>query len=322
MAENNKKKKKIITIVLVVLIAVLAALIIVQRTVGFGKKSSGFSGFSSGAGAQAQAVNVRVEKASPAVFTKKVNFNGELSRNESSKNIGSDVAGTVVNVLVKRGDYVKAGDVVAQVDPSSPGSQYKVRDVVANVSGTVLSVDAYVGQKVSSGATLASVGNPSTLILKMNIPEKYLSVIHEGSKAYFTTAAWPGKEYSAVATYVGTSVSSSSRTVEYEFAIQDSDSKLLEGMYVKSDVVVYENGNAITVPTTALTTYLDNDVLYIAQENGGKYTAKRVYVTKGVADDSRTEIISGLSSGDLVIVAGSVIEGSLINIVNPEEVGK
>ena len=321
MAENNKKKK-IVTIVLVVLIAVLAVLIIVQRTVGFGKKSSGFSGFSSGAGAQAQAVNVRVEKAVPAVFTKKVNFNGELSRNESSKNIGSDVAGTVVNVFVKRGDYVKAGDVVAQVDPSSPGSQYKVRDVVANVSGTVLSVDAYVGQKVNSGATLASVGNPSTLILKMNIPEKYLSAVHEGSRAYFTTAAWPEKEYSAVATYVGTSVSSSSRTVEYEFAIQDSDSKLLEGMYVKADVVVYENGSAITVPTTALTTYLDNDVLYIAQENGGKYTAKRVYVTKGVADDSRTEIISGLSSGDLVIVAGSVIEGSLINIVNPEEVGK
>ena len=320
MAEKNKKRK-IVTIVLAAVIVALAALIVVQRTVGFGGKSSGsFPGFAGRASSQAQAVNVQIEKAENAVFTKKVNFNGELSRNESSKNISSDVSGNVVQVLVKRGDYVEVGTVVAQVDPSSPGSQYKVRDVVANVSGTVLSVDAYVGQKVNSGSTLVSVGNPSTLVLKMNIPEKYLSSVKVGSKAYFTTAAWPEKEYSAVCTYVGTSVSTSSRTVEYEFAILDSDSRLLEGMYVKADVVVYENDSAITVPTTALTTYLDNDVLYIAQKSADKYTAKRVYVVKGVADSTRTEIISGLNSDDLVIVAGSVIEGSLINIVNPEEV--
>ncbi len=320
MAEKNNKKK-IVTIVLIALIAVLAVLITVQRTAGFSNKT-GSGAFGARAASQAQAVNVQIEKASQTVFTKMVNFNGELSRNESSKNISPDVSGTVVQVFVKRGDYVNIGDVVAQVDPSSPGSQYKVRDVVANVSGTVLSVDAYVGQKVNSGSTLVSVGNPSTLVLKISIPEKYLSSVNVGSKAYFTTAAWPEKEYSAVATYVGTSVSSSSRTVEYEFAIQDSDSKLLEGMYVKADVVVYENAGAITVPTTALTTYLENDVLYIAQKAGDNYTAKRVYVTKGVSDASRTEILSGLNAGDLVIVAGSVIDGSLVNIVNPDEVSK
>lgn len=322
MAEKNKKKK-IVTIVLIAVIAALVALIVVQRTVGFSSnKSAGYAAFGTRGASQAQAVNVQVEKAQSSVFAKRVNFNGELSRNESSKNISSDVGGTVVQVLVKRGDYVDLGTVVAQVDPSSPGSQYKVRDVVANVSGTVLSVDAYVGQKVNSGNTLVSVGNPSTLILKMSIPEKYLSSVNVGSKAYFTTAAWPGKEYSAVATYVGTSVSTSSRTVEYEFAIQDSDSRLLEGMYVKADVVVYENDSAITVPTTALTTYLENDVLYVAVKNGDAYKAKRIYVTKGVSDATRTEILSGLQAGDLVIVAGSVIEGSLINIVNPEEVSR
>ncbi len=315
-------RKKIITIALVALIAVLAVLIIIQRTVGFSKKDAGFGAFGSRSSSQAQAVNVQIEKASRAEFTKKVNFNGELSRNESSKNISSDVSGTVVKVLVRRGDYVSRGDVVAQVDPSSPGSQYKVRDIVANVPGTVLSVDAYVGQKVNSGSTLVSVGNPSTLVLKMSIPEKYLSSVNVGSKAFFTTAAWPEKEYSAVATYVGTSVSTSSRTIEYEFAIEDSDSRLLEGMYVKADVVVYENDSAITVPTTALTTYLENDVLYVARKDGDRYTAKRVYVTKGVADESRTEILSGLSAGDLVIVAGSVIDGSLVNIVNPDEVSR
>ena len=317
----SKKKNIIVTVILITVAAVLAALIIVQHTIGldalFGKKNAGESGMPSGmagmrASQSATASNVEVLEIVRSDYVHTTAINGELEIKDSSRTVTAEASGTVTEILVSRGDTVKAGDVIARIDPSTPGNPYKVRDVRSAVSGTVLSVDAYVGQSASQNTSLITVGNPSSLILKLNVPEKYLASLVIGAQATFTTAAWPDYTYEAEVSWIGNSVSKTTRTVEAELTIKNPDSRLMAGMFVRARLVTEKHEGVIIVPNDALTTYLGNDMVYVVRDR----KAYRIPVTKGSSDNTQTIIEEGLSEGDLVVVKGSASDSAPVNIVN------
>lgn len=319
---NTKKKSNtIITVVLIVVIVVIAALIIVQHTIGldalFGKSSSQAGGMPFAAagmrGSQSvSATNVEVLEITRSDYIHTTAINGELEIKDSSRTVSAEASGTITEILVSRGDAVNAGDVIARIDPSTPGNQYKVRDVKSAVSGTVLSVDAYVGQTASQNTTLITVGNPSSLILKLNVPEKYLANLVIGADATFTTAAWPDHTYNAQVSWIGNSVNKSTRTVEAELTITNPDSRLMAGMFVRARLVTEKHENVFVVPNDALTTYLGNDMVYVVRDN----RSYRTPVVKGASDNNQTIIKEGLSEGDLVVIKGSASDSAPVNIVN------
>lgn len=315
------KGEKLVTFILTLIVLAMVGLVVAQNTIGLdalleklGKTQDAGQVVSSQPKSSApSATNVEVIKAAKTTFIKTINVNGELAIKDSGKNVPADTTGKITEVLIERGDYVQAGQIIAKADPSTPGAQYKVKNIVSTISGTVLSVDAYVGQNVSSNTTVASVGNPKDLILKLNVPEKYLSTFSVGSQAFFTTAAWPEKEYVAVVSYIGNSVSTSTRTVEVELTITEKDERLLEGMFVKTKLVVEKQEDVFTVPTQSISTYLSDAVLYIVNTEN---KAVRTVVTTGHYNDSETIIVSGISEGDTIITVGSVTDGTPVNVVN------
>ncbi len=311
------KGEKLVTFILTIIVLAMVGLVVVQNTIGldalFSQRKTGPVQEKPVTKATAPTANVEVITATRSTFLKTINVNGELAIKDSGKNIPADVNGKITEVLIERGDYVEAGQIIAKADPSTPGAQYKIKNIESNVSGTVLSVEAYAGQNVSSSTTVATVGNPTDLILKLNVPEKYLSTFTIGSEAYFTTAAWPELEYSAEVSYIGNFVSTSTRTVEVELTIKDRSPYLLEGMFVKTRLVVEKQENVFTVPTQSVSTYLSDAVLYIVNPEN---KAVRTVVETGHYNDSETIIVSGLSEGDRIVSVGSVTDGTPVNIVN------
>ena len=67
----------------------------------------------------------------------------------------------------------------------------------------------------------------------------------------------------------------------------------------------------MSIPSTALATYLGENVVYVVD---GEH-AKRVPVTRCSHNDTETVITSGLEAGNQVITAGSVTDGSRISVV-------
>ena len=90
---------------------------------------------------------------------------------------------------------------------------------------------------------------------------------------------------------------------------------LREGMYVRLNLETEHIDDALTVPEAAIKTYLNNDVVYIA-DNG---TARRQIVTVGSSNGEDTVITSGLNEGDMVITAGNVTDGTSISVVESQE---
>ena len=66
-----------------------------------------------------------------------------------------EASGTLRNFSLEVGDKVVADEVIAQIDPSRPGMNYKMKDVKAPITGTVVTVSSKEGSLSSPSAPLA-----------------------------------------------------------------------------------------------------------------------------------------------------------------------
>jgi HlyD family secretion protein len=71
-------------------------------------------------------------------------------------------------------------------------------------------------------------------------------------------------------------------------------------MTARATVVTAQRNGVLTVPTTAI--HQQNGKTTVTTIRGG--TRQTVVVTTGLASTDRTEVVSGLSAGQSVVVAG------------------
>jgi len=300
----------IITIILVAICCVLAIAIALNLGGGASRETQGMPGRQSNMN-QSQMVNVSVEQAGSGSFSKTTRINGEIGSEGEDIDILPDIGGKITEILVKKGDAVQAGDTIAMVDPSKPGAQYKASAVVSPVGGTVSAVKANEGETVTTNTAIVQLAGDRNLKITARIPEKYLGTLQDGMSATFTTVAWPDRAYTGTLTYIAPTVSTTNRTVDIELNITGDTTGLKEGMYVSLDLITERIDDCITIPTSALSTFLNDKIVYVV-ENG---VAKRRVVQTGSANDTRTVILSGVQEGDLIITVGSVNDGVSVNVL-------
>ena len=240
----------------------------------------------------------------------------QVTEGESSSavNVGTKVVAYepfVTAVYVRRGDIVEPGDVVAMIDASVPGSRYMASPVTAKVGGEISDVSVTVGQKISTSTVIATIVSDKTLYVEANIPEKYMGTLKNGMTATFTSVAYPDRTYTGVVRYISPTVSPTNRSVAIELELDGDITDLKEGMYVSINLVTEQVESAITVPTTAIVSYIDSSIVYVVNNN----IATRRVVTTGSNNDTDTVITSGLELGDVVVVEGTVADGTAVNIV-------
>lgn len=298
---------KIVTIILLAVILILAVLV--------GKNIITSNQVKNNMPRQAQntssTVNVSVQEIKPETYTQITTTGAEITTEQlSSYTITSEIGGKITKLLIGKDMAVKEGDIIAYVDPSVPGSQYKEQAVISSLTGTISSVNVYVGQTITTSTAIANVGGVGKLEIVAYLPERYLSTVKEGMKASFTTAAWPEESISATVKSISNTINASNRTFTATLSF-DQDSRIKEGMYVTLSLVTDTEEGVFMVPSTALSTYLGDRVVYVV--NGTN--AERRTVTVGKSANAESVITSGLNAGDMVIVKGSVTNGSTINIV-------
>ena len=303
---------KIVTIILVAICIVLAAFIIYRVMT---TESDAPLAAPAAAAAETAAVNVSAEPAIIGDFSRVSRLNGEVRRSGDGISVYPDASsGTITEILVKRGDSVEVGDVVAYIDPSRPGASYKISPVVSKAAGIVSDIPVAVGQTVTSAQPIVTLAGKSDLVVEASVPEKFLGTLAEGMSAEMESVAYPGRIFSGTLTYIAPTVDTTTRSSDIEIALTGDTTGLKEGMYIRLNLETEHIDDALIIPDAALDTYLNEDIVYVV-DNG---TAKRTVVTVGSSNGTETVITSGLSEGDLVITAGNVMDGTAINVVNQE----
>lgn len=262
-------------------------------------------------GQDEESVNVSVAAATRGTFINTTKTNGEITSEDEDILVYPDTSGKVVEILVKKGDEIRKGDVIAYIDPSKPGSQYQKSPVVSTADGTVRKVSVTPGESVETSTAIATVTGDKTLVVSTKVSERNLGTMHLGLTGTVSVVAYPERQYPVEISYISPSVDQASRTVEVELSFTENTDGLMEGMYASASVITEQVENVLLVPSDAVGTYAGQDVVYVAEDG----VARRRNVSLDGSNSTYAVISSGLEEGELVITAGNVSDGTAVNIV-------
>jgi multidrug efflux pump subunit AcrA (membrane-fusion protein) len=268
---------------------------------------------SSAGGRPAQnAITVTAKIMQGETIRQTVKLNGDVS-SQSEINIYPDTGGKITRILKEPGDSVKDGDLIAYIDPSHPGAAFAQSPVLAAVTGTITSLPVHIGETVSAQTVIAVVGSLNDLKITVYVAEKYSAYLKRGLPAFVSFASAPGESFEAAVSAVSPIVNSKNRTIETVLSLRKTDDRIKQGMFATVNLVIREEVNVMVLPSSALKNYNGDPVVYLIDEND---IARRVPVATGLSNDTEVQILSGISTGDRVITAGAVTDGSSVRIAN------
>ena len=213
-----------------------------------------------------------------------------------------DMGGKLVRTNVNLGSSVRRGQTIAQVDPSTPGVPYEISPVIAPLSGAITSQPLQPGTTVTTSTAIAIIGSIDDLQVTTNIPERYAGLLKTGMQAVITVDAYPGVEFPATVVRVSPVVDSISRTKELRLTFNENDDRINAGMYAKIRLYTTAKEDAIVVPETAILSTFGQQYVFLVSGDGR--TAVQRQITTGMTVDGLTEVLSGLSDTDRVIIEG------------------
>ncbi|MGN0738753.1 MAG: efflux RND transporter periplasmic adaptor subunit [Treponema sp.] len=212
-----------------------------------------------------------------------------------------DISGKLVNVPVTLGSYVKKNQLIAEVDPSVPGSIYAKSPVYAPIEGYITSLPLTQGTTVGTSTEIARIGNINNLQIETKIPEGKIGVLKNGLTAQVSLEAYKGETFPAHIFRISPIVDETSRTKEVYFLFDTNDERINAGMYVRIKLNTVLHKDVITIPSDCVITSAGKKYVFVQNDD---MTVTQKEITTGVTVDARLEVLSGLTEGEKVIVSG------------------
>ena len=302
----GKKAKKILTIGLIIILVLVALSAYLRKDIKPKQK---------GRGAAHTVFTVETTRSIKGEIIDYVKLNGNV---EPVRNIDiyPDTAGKLSKLLVALGDSVRAGQIVAEIDPSKPGLSYALSPVRSTITGTITSLPYEVGATISLTTAVTTVGDLSLLQIRTEIAEPYAGKIRIGTPADVSFVAWPGKTFKTHIVEISPVVSNVTRTISLKLEFDEKHPELKAGMFASIKLVTETIKNVVLVPSVCVVTRGEGKYVFIAQDNKAVMTQ----VSIGLDVDGVAEIIAGLAEGEEIVLRGQNLldDGVDINVINKE----
>ncbi|MFS8501072.1 MAG: efflux RND transporter periplasmic adaptor subunit, partial [Caldicoprobacter sp.] len=140
--------------------------------------------------------------------------------------------------------------------------------------------------------------------------------VQPGQKVDVYVDAAGSQPVEGVVEWVSPSTDPRSQAYGVRVKIDNSSGKLRPGMFARAVLVLDKKENAVVVPKRAIVR--QGDKAYVFVVKGGSVERREVQL--GMDGGERIEVISGLKSGEQVVVKGQAYlkEGQEINVVKQE----
>ncbi len=193
-------------------------------------------------------------------------------------------------------------------------SQLNRTIIKAPFSGVIDRVDVRVGQNVQPGQPILRLVSLADMYIKATVSESYVGKFKPNQEVAILFPS-TGKQLSAKISAIGQVIEPKNRTFELEIIIP-SDDQIKPNMIAVISVSDYENKRALTIPTNIIFTDSKGVFVYQLKQSEGNNVAIRTDVTLGLTMGTNTEIVAGLSEGDIIIDKGiyDISNGSQVKI--------
>jgi len=169
----------------------------------------------------------------------------------------------------------------------------------APYAGVILQVNTSLGDE--TGSLVMALLSTKEKIIAISLNEIDIVKVKKGQKTTILFDAIDGLTYAGEVVEVSGAGSISGGVVSYEVkvALLNQDEKIKEGMSTLISIITDFKQNVLLVPNSALKT--QGEVQYVEMPGTGGGTPTTKQVETGISNETKTEIISGLSDSDIII---------------------
>jgi RND family efflux transporter MFP subunit len=184
--------------------------------------------------------------------------------------------------------------------------------VRAPFGGIVMERKVSIGDFVTRGTKVATIVKIAPLRVELTVPEQSAGLVTPGQTVRLQVDAFPGRYFEGQIRFVSPAFRPDQRALTVEAIVPNPDDALKPGMFAAAEVTLPSSAPSIVVPSTAVTTVAGVSHVFVVR---GTSVEQRM-ITTGLSLGQRTEVLQGLSAGEMVATAGveSLSDGAQVRV--------
>jgi HlyD family secretion protein len=199
----------------------------------------------------------------------------------------------------------------AQASLNQLQEQLSYTTITSPMDGVILSRDVEKGDAVSSILVLGStatlvmtIGDIHQVYVQGKVDEADIGKVYLGQPARIKVESFRDKTFLGKVTRIAPLgvEKDNVTTFEVRVSIDNPGGELKSNMTANAEILLDEHKNVLTVPEQAVLYDKDRKATVEVPDSREKNGRRKIPVTAGISNGSRTEILSGLKSGDTVIL--------------------
>jgi multidrug efflux pump subunit AcrA (membrane-fusion protein) len=183
------------------------------------------------------------------------------------------------------------------------GKPQRAVTLLSPADGFVTAKDIFPGQEVKPGMELYTVTDLSVVWVDAEVYEYETRDVHVGQEGVLTTTYDPSLRLTGKIAYIYPYLNRESRTLKLRFDFDNKDLRLKPGMYVDVNLMI-DYGEGIVIPDSAIIDSGTRQVVFV-DKGEGRFEPREVKA--GVRSEGKTQVLSGLSAQDRVVIKANFL---------------
>lgn len=178
-------------------------------------------------------------------------------------------------------------------------AQIDKTEIRAPFSGIVGLRSVSEGSYVTTSTVMARLQNFNSIKVDFSIPERYSASVKTGDELEFKISG-SSNQFKAKVYAIEPKIDPGTRTLQIRAICSSAYKELIPGAFANVELSLKQTSDAILIPTVSIVPELKGQKVYLYKN--GIVVPQNVEL--GTREETRVQIISGLSLGDTVITSG------------------
>jgi RND family efflux transporter MFP subunit len=176
--------------------------------------------------------------------------------------------------------------------------------VASPTSGIVGDVPVRVGHQVTPQTVLTTVDQNDVLEIYVSVPIERAPALKLGLPIQIWNGAGSERIATTTVNFISPHADEQTQSLLVKGAVKNPDGTLRSSQYVQARIV-WKTADGLVVPVTAVLRVNGQFFAFVAEESGGKLTAKQRPIKVGPIIGDNYPVLEGLKTGDRVVVSGA-----------------
>jgi len=253
------------------------------------------------------------ERAKTSIASLQKSLEQAIAQLEEAKANLESVKANQAQIKLREKDVEEAQASVVRAEVALKSAQDRLADtlVTAPISGTILKKYVEEGQVISSslqaiaggGTPLVTMADLGRVYVKVDVDETQIGYVRPGQPVSIVVDAYPDKTFEGVVLKIAPQGETLQNVTTFKVTteIKNPSGILKPGMNATVEITVADKKGVLLVPNEAIKEIRGRK--FVIPVVNGRPVRPRMIET-GVTDYEYTEVISGLSEGDVVMIGG------------------